>query len=118
MIVCQKNSEVGPLQVVTYAIRLACSMLLLEIMSHSLYFNSITRYSLWQRYGAQLQLKPVDMGIISFWVLMFVWLKVGLSFCSNITCKPALLFTLHADFAKVISCVAMYIGMVPVRSWS
>lgn len=54
-------------------------MLLLEIMSHSLYFNSITRYSLWQQYGAQLQLTAVDMGMISFWVLMFMWLKV--SFC-------------------------------------
>lgn len=52
-------------------------MLLLEIMSHSLYFNSITRYSLWQQYGAQLQLTAVDMGIISFWVLMFMWLKVS-----------------------------------------
>ena len=54
-------------------------MLLLEIMSHTLYFNSITRYSLWQQYGAQLQLNAVDMGIISFWVLMFMWLKVSFS---------------------------------------
>ena len=52
-------------------------MLLLEIMSHTLYFNSITRYSLWQQYGAQLQLTAVDMGITSFWVLMFMWLKVS-----------------------------------------
>lgn len=78
----------GLLQVLLYALRLACSMLLLEIMSHTLYFNSITRYSLWQLYGAQLKLTAVDMGIISFWVLMFMWLKVSLP---SIAALPALL---------------------------
>ncbi|KAL3132194.1 hypothetical protein ABBQ32_008792 [Trebouxia sp. C0010 RCD-2024] len=72
---CKRSSAVQCRQVCNYAVRLACSMLLLEAMSHSLYFNSITRYSLWQKYGAQLQLTAVDMGIISFWVLMFMWLK-------------------------------------------
>ena len=72
--------KTGPLQVVFYAMRLACSMLLLEIMSHTLYFSSITRYSLWQQYGAQLQLTAVDMGMISFWVLVFMWLKVSIIF--------------------------------------
>ncbi len=52
-------------------------MLLMETMSHSLYFNSIAKHKLWQRYGAQLRLSAADMGMISFWVLMFVWLKVG-----------------------------------------
>ena len=52
-------------------------MLLMEIMNHTLYFNSIAKYRLWQRYGAQLHLAAVDMGIISFWVLTFMWLKVG-----------------------------------------
>lgn len=63
-------------------------MLLLEIMSHTLYFSSITRYSLWQLYGAQLKLTAVDMGIISFWVLMFMWLKVSLHVTAAL---PALL---------------------------
>ncbi|DBA77765.1 hypothetical protein WJX77_010553 [Trebouxia sp. C0004] len=58
-----------------YAGRLACAMLLLETMSHSLYFNSIAKHRLWQRYGAQLRLSAADMGMISFWVLMFMWLK-------------------------------------------
>ena len=66
-------------------------MLLLETMTHTLYFSSITRYSLWKRYGAQLQLTAVDMGITSFWVLMFMWLKVSLIFFSNTTCKVALI---------------------------
>lgn len=51
-------------------------MLLMETMSHSLYFNTIAKHKLWQRYGAQLRLSAADMGIISFWVLMFMWLKV------------------------------------------
>lgn len=59
-----------------YAGRLACAMLLMETMSHSLYFNSIAKHKLWQRYGAQLRLSAADMGMISFWVLMFMWLKV------------------------------------------
>ncbi|KAA6428329.1 MAG: hypothetical protein FRX49_01925 [Trebouxia sp. A1-2] len=58
-----------------YAGRLACAMLLMEIMNHSLYFNSIAKHKLWQRYGAQLRLSTADMGMISFWVLMFMWLK-------------------------------------------
>ena len=62
-------------------------MLLLEAMSHTLYFSSITRYSLWQQYGAQLQLTAVDMGITSFWVLMFMWLKVSCSSTAALTAQ-------------------------------
>ena len=59
-----------------YACRLACAMLLMEVMSHTLYFSSIAKHKLWQRYGTQLHLSAVDMGMTGFWVLMFMWLKV------------------------------------------
>ena len=96
--------KMGPLQVVFYAMRLAFSMLLLEIMSHTLYFNSITRYSLWRQYGAQLQLTAVDMGMISFWVLMFMWLKVSFSYiaamfatCSKFYAASHVLIAISAE---------------------
>lgn len=99
----------GLLQVLLYAMRLACSMLLLEVMSHTLYFNSITRYSLWQLYGAQLQLTAVDMGIISFWVLMFMWLKVSLH---STVALPALLqhfcVSMFASSASAQTAISMY----------
>ena len=68
-------------QVYLYASRVACALLLMEIMTHCLYFNSITRYALWQVYGAQLQLNAVDVGMTGFWVLVFMWLKVSLICC-------------------------------------
>ena len=54
-------------------------MLLMEIMAHTLYFNSVSKYKLWQQYRQQLQITALDMGMIGFWVLMFMWLKVRLS---------------------------------------
>ena len=53
-------------------------MQLMEIMTHTLYSNSVSKYKLWQRYRQQLQITALDMGMIGFWVLMFMWLKVSL----------------------------------------
>ena len=64
------------MQVFLYAFRLVVAMLLMELMTHTLYFNSISKWKLWQRYGRQLQLSALDMGMTGFWVLMFMWLKV------------------------------------------
>ena len=64
------------MQVALYAFRLVVAMLLMELMTHTLYFNSISKWKLWQQYGHQLQLSALDMGMTGFWVLMFMWLKV------------------------------------------
>lgn len=69
-------SSTGLFQVALYAGRLACAMVLMEVMSHALYFNSIAKYKLWQQYRADLCLSAVDMGMTGFWVLLFMWLKV------------------------------------------
>lgn len=62
-----------------YAVRLAGAFLLMEVMTHTLYFNSIAKHKLWQRFASELNLGAVHVGMTGFWVLMFVWLKVLLT---------------------------------------
>ena len=63
-------------QLALYAGRLVGAFLLMELMTHTLYFNSIAKHKLWQHYTAELKLGPVHVGMTGFWVLMFMWLKV------------------------------------------
>lgn len=63
-------------QLALYAGRLMGALLLMELMTHALYFNSVAKHKLWQRYAAELSLGAVHVGMTGFWVLMFVWLKV------------------------------------------
>lgn len=77
-------------------------MLLMEVMSHTLYFNSIAKHKLWQRYGTQLRLSAVDMGMTGFWVLMFMWLKVKYALQQGIRAIE-LLGVLHPSSADLVA---------------
>lgn len=59
----------------------------MEVMTHTLYFNSIAKHKLWQRYAAELHLTALHVGMTGFWVLVFMWLKVRLAHISTDLCK-------------------------------
>lgn len=65
--------------VAVYAARLALAMLVLEAMTHTLYFNAIAQQRAWKKWPSSSSLSfPVsDIGITGFWVLNFMWLKVA-----------------------------------------
>ena len=81
---CAAVAKSGVLcQLALYAVRLAGAFLLMEVMTHALYFNSIAKHKLWQRFASELKLGAVHVGMTGFWVLMFVWLKVLIALCKS-----------------------------------
>jgi D-alanyl-lipoteichoic acid acyltransferase DltB (MBOAT superfamily) len=71
-----------------YVLRWAASFLLLEAMSHVLYFNAIAKHRVWARWKGDhpLAFRVADVGITGFWVLNFMWLKVSCANCVRYTC--------------------------------
>lgn len=62
-----------------YVLRLGASLLVLELMTHFLYFNAIAKHRVWakrHRGGGGPAFRVTDVGITAFWVLNFMWLKV------------------------------------------
>lgn len=67
------------MQVLMYGLRLLGSVLVLEFILHTVYSNSMAKYSRWQAL-AQLRgegeaLSALEMSVIGYWVLVFMWLK-------------------------------------------
>jgi len=61
-----------------YVLRLGASLLVLELMTHFLYFNAIAKHRVWakrHRGGGGPAFRVTDVGITAFWVLNFMWLK-------------------------------------------
>uniref|UniRef100_A0A061RJP2 Membrane-bound o-acyltransferase-like isoform x1 n=2 Tax=Tetraselmis sp. GSL018 TaxID=582737 RepID=A0A061RJP2_9CHLO len=59
--------------VVFYAARLVAALLVLELMTHTLYFNGIAKQRVWRRWPEGFSV--FDIGITGYWVLNFMWLK-------------------------------------------
>lgn len=62
----------------TYALRWLAALLALEALTHALYFNSIATSRAWGylEQVARIRLAPLHYAEGSYWVLMFMWLKV------------------------------------------
>lgn len=60
-----------------YAARIGLMMLLMELLTHTLYINSFMRFKLWTRTDAGLaqRFTPVAMAALSFYKLIFLWFK-------------------------------------------
>mmetsp|Transcript_26877 Transcript_26877/g.58609 ORF Transcript_26877/g.58609 Transcript_26877/m.58609 type:complete len:573 (-) Transcript_26877:1835-3553(-) len=61
----------SPYMLAKYAARLAISGLCLEMLTHTIHANSLASSGLWRVAG----LTCSELGITSFWVLNFMWLK-------------------------------------------
>jgi hypothetical protein len=57
-----------------YGIRLLFSLLLLEILTHTLYVNSFARFKPWGSLG-NAAFPPLALASIAFFKLIFLWLK-------------------------------------------
>ncbi|KAI8573606.1 hypothetical protein RHMOL_Rhmol01G0290300 [Rhododendron molle] len=66
----QKNYSLR--EVAWYGLRWVFSLLLMELMTHLFYYNAFAISSLWK------QLSPMDVFIIGYGVLNFMWLKFSL----------------------------------------
>lgn len=67
-----------------YAARWLFATFLLELMSRTLYFNAIAKYGLLSKgvlAGAGVHVRPYHFALTGFWVLVYMWLKVGLIMC-------------------------------------
>jgi len=63
-------------QVLQYGGRWLLSWCALELLTHTLYFNSIAKYRAWpylERAG--LAVRPVHYAMCAYWVIVFMWLK-------------------------------------------
>ncbi|XP_010276194.1 PREDICTED: putative membrane-bound O-acyltransferase C24H6.01c isoform X2 [Nelumbo nucifera] len=63
----QKNVSVG--QMAWYGLRWVLSLFLMEVMTHFFYYNAFSISGLWK------QLSPLEVFIIGYGVLNFMWLK-------------------------------------------
>lgn len=72
----RKGSKVSTRVITRYAARLGADWLCLELLTHSLYCNSIAKHQVGLRYhGEGLHYGAVEMAMTAFWVLCFMWLK-------------------------------------------
>ncbi len=62
-------------QLITYALRWLCCLLLLELWTHTLYFNAIARFAVWQHPQLAPLFPPLQLTTGALWVLVFMWLK-------------------------------------------
>ncbi|GAX82429.1 hypothetical protein CEUSTIGMA_g9857.t1 [Chlamydomonas eustigma] len=63
-------------QVLMYGLRWCIAWMALELLTHSLYFNSIAKYRVWEHLvHVGVSVTPLHYVEGSFWVLMFMWLK-------------------------------------------
>ena len=62
------------LQVAVYGARLAGALLLMELITHTLYFNAIARFGLPRGMGAAAggAASALEAGMTGFWVLAFM----------------------------------------------
>lgn len=61
-----------------YALRLLACLLLLELLTHSIYANAFARFHLWTRLPAEQSAETFDavtMAALAFYKLIFLWLK-------------------------------------------
>lgn len=68
----------SPRRVLQYALRWGAALLSLEVLTHTLYFNCIAKYRAWaplEQMGVALS--PLHYAEGSYWVLVFMWLKVS-----------------------------------------
>ena len=61
-------------RVTTYALRTALDVLVIEVLSHYLYFNSIATNHVLTKH-ATAPVTPLDVATCGWWVLSFTWLK-------------------------------------------
>ncbi|XP_039144512.1 membrane-bound O-acyltransferase gup1-like isoform X3 [Dioscorea cayenensis subsp. rotundata] len=66
----QKNHSVG--QIAWYGVRWAISLFLMEILTHFFYYNSYASSDIWKN------LSPLEIFIIGYGVINFMWLKFSL----------------------------------------
>ena len=68
--------KTGPssVAVATYALRVAGDLLVIELMGHYLYFNSIATNNLLTKRAIRV-VEPLDVATCGWWVLAFTWLK-------------------------------------------
>ncbi len=80
------------LQVLRYLLRLLADLLVLELLLHCICTNALARGRLWQQLevaSGQL-LGPLRTSALGFWVLVFMWLKVGGCGClAGLACTAA-----------------------------
>lgn len=72
---------------ITYGVRWACAGLLLEFLSHTLYFNAIAKYGLLSKgtlAAAGVDVRPYHFALTGFWVFVYMWLKVSVLMCESI----------------------------------
>ncbi|KXZ51701.1 hypothetical protein GPECTOR_11g150 [Gonium pectorale] len=72
--------QLGPRQVVMYALRASLAWACLEFVTHALPYNSIAKHRVldWlasRRAGAGPAPRPLHYAITGYWVLVFMWLK-------------------------------------------
>ena len=68
----------SPRRVLLYALRWGAALLSLEVLTHTLYFNCIAKHRAWaplEQMGVALS--PLHYAEGSYWVLVFMWLKVS-----------------------------------------
>lgn len=61
-----------------YGLRLLACLLLLEVLTHSIYANAFARFHLWSRLPAAQSAEVFDavtMAALAFYKLIFLWLK-------------------------------------------
>lgn len=65
-------------QVLASGLRLSSIFLLQEFLTHYIYANSISKFKLWKTFekDRQLRIGALEFGVIAFWVLIFIWMKV------------------------------------------
>ena len=72
-----QTEELQPRRIFLYALRWCAAMLSLEVLTHTLYFNCIAKLRAWpalEQLGVVLT--PLHYAEGSYWVLVFMWLKV------------------------------------------
>lgn len=60
-----------------YAARALACWLTLEWVTHTLWFNAVAKHKLWAALGTAegRPLSPLDMALVPWWIMLFVWLK-------------------------------------------
>lgn len=59
-----------------YVKRLAADIICIEVLTHTMYFNSLAVHKIGKRYALYgLQYGPSEVGLTAWWVLSFMWLK-------------------------------------------
>lgn len=67
---------IGQDQLMSYGKRFAADWLSLEVVTHTLYLNSVAKYGLGLKYSHRgLRYEFFEVALTGFWVLCFMWLK-------------------------------------------